>query len=104
MAKKKNVKMGGGYTYRCGKKIALGKRPDQFVIRKLPDELPTEMAEAEQMSSASARVTCDPKHLEKMMSDARSLAPTHHAYVLEETGDEFLIIIDIPVTQFCRNR
>ena len=83
------------YTYRCGQKLKLKKRPDQFVVRRLPDDLPGELhrgaADVEQTSSSSARVTCEPVNLEDLMTESRMLAPTHHAYEAVEAGDEFLI-------------
>lgn len=80
------------YTYRAGKKVMLEKRPDQFVVRALPEEL-QEMGitDAEQVSSRSSRVTTRGTDLEPMMSRARHIAPTHHAYYVADTGDEFLI-------------
>lgn len=79
------------YTYRGGRKTPLKKREDQFVVRRLPHQLPMEMAGAEQVSSSSARVTCRPGALEDLMSEAREFAPTHHAYELAEAGTDFLI-------------
>lgn len=89
MAKKKQPPP--TYTYRGGKRISLKKRPDQFVVRSLPDELPQKMADAKQVSSASSRVTCAPKDLERLMDDAREMAPAHHAYEVADTGGDFLI-------------
>jgi subtilisin-like proprotein convertase family protein/subtilisin family serine protease len=100
MAKKKRAQTSGekkDYTYRCGKRVELIKRPDQFVVRQLPDALPENMA-GEQMSSASTRVTCDANSLESLMSEARRRAPTHHAYQDAETGSDFLITDRVIVT------
>ena len=80
------------YTYRSGKKIPLEKRPDQFVVRALPQELERlGIEDAEQVSSASSRVTTRAMDLEPMMGRARDLAPAHHAYYRSDTGHEFLI-------------
>jgi subtilisin-like proprotein convertase family protein len=78
------------YTYRAGEKLLLNKKPDQFVIRRLPSELP-DGGEAQQVSSASTRITCDPAELERRMAESRKTAVTHHAYEAAETGGEFLI-------------
>ena len=86
------------YTYRSGEKVALNKKPDQFVVRRLPDELPASMAGAGQMSTASARVKCDPGKLEQLMTEGRTLAPTHHAYEATDTGGDFLLTDRIVVT------
>ncbi len=79
------------YTYRCGEKVPLAKKPDQFVVRRLPTELPmTDIRAVSQVSSASCRVTCDAADLEEMMARSREIAPTHHAYT-EAEGSDFLI-------------
>jgi subtilisin-like proprotein convertase family protein/subtilisin family serine protease len=85
------------YTYRGGKKLALKKRPDQFVVRRLPSELPV-LGEALQVSSASARVSCEPDQLEALMGQARETAVAHHAYETTDTGQEFLITDRLIVT------
>lgn len=80
------------YTYRAGRKIVLKKRSDQFVVRALPDELARiGITDAEQVSSASSRVTTRTIELEPLMSRSRHMAPTHHAYYAADTGEEFLI-------------
>jgi hypothetical protein len=80
------------YTYRAGQKLPLEKRPDQFVVRALPGDLTTiGIVNAEQVSSASSRVTTRAADLEPLMSRSRHLAPTHHAYYVAETSEEFLI-------------
>ncbi len=87
------------YTYRAGQKVPLTKRPDQFVVRALPKKLvDIGITDAEQMSSKSARVQCHTNELESLMDKARELAPTHHAYHLAETDEEFLITDRIFVT------
>ncbi|MGH7232450.1 MAG: S8 family serine peptidase, partial [Nitrospiraceae bacterium] len=87
------------YTYRAGKKVMLEKRPDQFVVRALPEELQSMgIEDAEQVSPASSRVTTRSTDLEPAMSRARHVAPTHHAYYLAETGAEFLITDRVFVT------
>jgi subtilisin family serine protease len=88
------------YTYRAGQRIVLEKRPDQFVVRTLPDEL-MDLGftdPAERVSSASSRVTTRATDLEPLMSRSRQLAPTHHAYYEAETGQEFLITDRLFVT------
>ncbi len=85
------------YTYRGGEKLELGKKPDQLVVRALPETL----AQAEaftvdasnmvQVSSASTRVVASETELEDMMAVGRRIAPTHHAYFDTETGSDFLI-------------
>lgn len=87
------------YTYRAGQKIVLEKQPNQFVVRALPDELADiGISEAEQVSSASSRVTTHSDELEPLMSRSRDVAPTHHAYYEAETGQEFLITDRVFVT------
>ncbi len=87
------------YTYRAGQKIVLEKQPNQFVVRALPDELANiGISEAEQVSSASSRVTTRSDNLEPLMSQSRYIAPTHHAYYEAETGQEFLITDRVFVT------
>ena len=98
MPTNKSTPMNAAYTYRCGTKLKLKKRPDQFVVRRLPDGLPAEMGAAVQMSTASARVTCAIGDLENLMVKARKLAPTHHAYESDDTGGDFLITDRVIVT------
>ena len=86
------------YTYRCGKRVALNKRPDEFVVRRLPELLPSSMVDVQRVSGASTRVKCQAKELEGLMAEARELAPTHHAYELAESADDFLITDRIIVT------
>ncbi|TPG69339.1 peptidase [Brevibacillus laterosporus] len=90
------------YTYRVGQKIILRKQSDQFVVRALPNELEKKMGitDAEQVSSASSRVTTRTTDLENLMTRARDVAPTHHAYYITDTNDEFLITDRVFVT-FC---
>src|SRR5262249_56346441 len=88
------------YTYRSGRKVALEKSPDQFVVRATPERLEEEGIEnAERVSSASSRVTTLADDLEPMMSVARGVATTHHAYYDAETGQEFLLT-DRPTLTF----
>lgn len=88
------------YTYRAGRKVPLKKAADQFVVRALPDAVEDRLgiADAEQVSSASSRVTTRAPDLEPLMSVSRNLAPTHHAYYEAESGDEFLITDRVFVT------
>jgi subtilisin-like proprotein convertase family protein/subtilisin family serine protease len=87
------------YTYRNGQKVVLEKRPDEFVVRAMPEELEKiGIPDAEQVSSASSRVTTRAADLEPLMSRSRHLAPTHHAYYVVDTGEEFLITDRIFVT------
>ncbi len=87
------------YTYRAGKKIELEKSPSEFVVRALPQRLKDAgMADVEQVSSASCRVKTREADLESMMSRGRQVAPTHHAYYLAGTGEEFLITDRVFVT------
>ncbi len=80
------------YTYRSGEKVALTKQPNQLVIRVLPEGVKDmSVIETEQVSSASTRVTCPIDELESSMTRGRHLAPTHHAYTIADTGEEFLI-------------
>ena len=80
------------YTYRGGQRLPLKKKPDEFVVRALPIQAVTLPGRAkEQVSSASTRVVVSPDDLEPAMDKARQLAPTHHAYRLAQTDEEFLI-------------
>src|SRR5262245_66516141 len=79
------------YTYRSGRKVALEKSPDQFVVRATPERLEEEGIEnAERVSSASSRVTTFADDLEPLISAARDVAPTHHAYYHASTRQELL--------------
>lgn len=88
------------YTYRGGKKLDLEKRPDQFIARALPDTLRAAgIAEAgETVSPGSTRVTVPAHELEATMALSREMAPTHHAYTLADTGQDFLITDRVFVT------
>jgi subtilisin-like proprotein convertase family protein/subtilisin family serine protease len=87
------------YTYRAGQKILLEKSPDQFVVRASPERLDAAgIANAERVSSSSSRVVTRAGDLEPMMSASRHIAPTHHAYFVAGTGEEFLITDRIFVT------
>ena len=87
------------YTYRNGEKVLLEKQPDEFVVRALPETLKSlGIEDAEQVSSASSRVTTRTADLEPLMSRSRLLAPTHHAYYESESGEEFLITDRLFVT------
>jgi subtilisin-like proprotein convertase family protein/subtilisin family serine protease len=87
------------YTYRCGEKIVLEKRLDQFVVRALPQELKRiGITDAEQVSASSSRVTTRAIDLEPQMSRSRNVAPTHHAYYMADTHQEFLVTDRLFVT------
>lgn len=88
------------YTYRVGQKVILRKQSDQFVVRALPNELEKKMGitDAEQVSAASSRVTTRTTDLENLMTRARDVAPTHHAYYIADTNNEFLITDRVFVT------
>ena len=80
------------YTYRCNRKVKLEKKPHQFVVRALPDRLrQMGWSEMEQVSSASTRITTTNYNLDAAIDACRSYAPTHHAYQLKNTGEDFLI-------------
>ena len=78
MAKSQQRKKSKEYTYRDGKKVALNKLPDQFVVRRLPDDVIVGDTPA-QVSSASSRVSCKPADLDGLMAQSRQSAVTHHA-------------------------
>ena len=88
------------YTYRGGKKLELAKRPDAFVARALPEALQRAgiADDAEQVSSASSRVRARAQDVDALMARSRALGPTHHAYTLADTGEDFLITDRIFVT------
>src|SRR5262245_35187019 len=80
------------YTYQSGLKVVLKIPDDEFVVRALPERLrELGFADAQQVSSASSRVMTRAPNLEADMSAARHLAPTHHAYYVADSGQEFLI-------------
>lgn len=80
------------YTYHRGNKLLLTKKPDEFVTRALPEVLRANGLDArEQLSSSSTRVAVPPAALEDAMAHARNIAPTHHAYTVSETNDNFLL-------------
>lgn len=87
------------YTYRCGEKIELERRPDQMVVRALPERLDDAAIESsEQVSSASTRIDVNEAELEAMMDRSRAAAPTHHAYYETDSGAEFLITDRVFIT------
>lgn len=87
------------YTYRGGVKIALTKQPDAFVVRASPERVrDLGIAHAEPVSPGSTRVETPPAELETLMSRSRAVAPTHHAYTLGDTSQEFLITDRVFVT------
>lgn len=87
------------YTYRGGKKIELNISPDQMVVRALPDQLTdSAIIGAEQVSSASTRITTSAADLDAAMARSRELGPTHHVYSESETGADFLITDRVFVT------
>lgn len=87
------------YTYRCGHKVELDKSPDQMVVRAQPDQLTDPaIVNAEQVSSASTRITTRALDLDSAMERSREIAPTHHAYSETESGAEFLITDRVFVT------
>ncbi len=86
------------YTYRGGRRIELEKSPDEFVARAEPDRLRPAGIDATPVSPASSRAHTDPAELETMMARSREVAPTHHAYAVAGTGQDFLITDRIFVT------
>ena len=87
------------YTYRAGKKVTLEKSPDQFVVRTSPEDLKRlGIDTTERVSPASTRVRTNSTELEGDMARARTVAPTHHAYYLADSGAEFLITDRVVVT------
>lgn len=88
------------YTYRAGQKVMLSKEANQFVVRLKPDEVKKNMGvtDVEEVSPSSTRVTLKSNELEGFMEKSREIAPTHHAYTLVNTEQEFLITDRIFVT------
>jgi subtilisin-like proprotein convertase family protein len=79
--------------------VPLTRRPDQFVIRAAPEVAAgAGWSETEQMSPHSTRVKTAPADLDAEMARARAIAPTHHAYDVAATGQEFLITDRVFVT------
>src|ERR1700741_650686 len=80
------------YTYRGGRRIALRKSADEFVVRATGPAVDAVGArKAIQMASASTRLTVRPEEMGAKMAKAREIAPTHHAYQVADTDAEFLI-------------
>jgi len=87
-----NKRVAPTYTYRHGKKMALAKATDKFVVRAVGEAVDAlQPRTAVRMSSESTRVKVRPSELEAKMAQSRKIAPTHHAYNVTETGAEFLI-------------
>jgi subtilisin-like proprotein convertase family protein/subtilisin family serine protease len=89
----------GVYTYRGGEKVVLSKVRDQLIARVEPDKL-AEMGfqNAQQVSSASSRITVAPSKLDDAINQLRQVAPTHHAYQVAETGEDYLISDRVLIT------
>lgn len=80
------------YTYRNGEKLALTKKPDEYVVRMLPDKVfALGLGAGEQVSSASTRVRVPAAKLNKEMERARESGIAHHGYTDAQTGQELLI-------------
>jgi len=80
------------YTYYAGKRVALRKLDDRFVVRAAPDAVAAaKLQPGERMSPSSLRVTTSPAELEQDMARAREVGVTHHAYELADSSREFLI-------------
>lgn len=80
------------YTYRGGRRIELDKRADEFVVRAAPEALGALGAsELERVSPSSTRGHVAPGDLDATMMRSRAIAPTHHAYTVAESGQDFLI-------------
>ncbi len=89
----------GVYTYRGGEKVVLSKVRDQIVARIQPDQLKDiGFDRPQQVSSASSRITVDPAQLDATMRQLRQVAPTHHAYQVAATGEDYLITDRVFVT------
>jgi subtilisin-like proprotein convertase family protein len=90
------------YTYRGGQRLVLKKEPDQFVVRATPGRVAAEgLANpnaVEELSPTSSRVATSPETLDATMAASREIAPTHHAYTVAESGQEFLITDRVMVT------
>jgi subtilisin-like proprotein convertase family protein/subtilisin family serine protease len=87
------------YTYRDGSRVTLTKRPDQFVMRALPDDAARAgFVAAERVSPHSSRINTTATDLEADMSRARAVSVTHHAYDDVASGQEFLITDRVIVT------
>lgn len=87
------------YTYRNGKKILLSKKDNQFVVRTTSSNINLDKAtNAETLGTQATRMTVLPADLETMMSENREIAPTHHAYMMEDTNEDFIISDRIIVT------
>ena len=89
------VKEYDNYTYRAGKKVKLRKSPDKIVIRQRPEELLGRgiADNFKQISSHSTQIKTSETELENVMTQARNIAPTYHAYY-EENGDTAFQITD----------
>ncbi len=82
----------GVYTYRGGEKVVLSKVHDQLIARVEPEQLATMgFQNAQQVSSASSRIVVAAAQLDDVMNQLRQVAPTHHAYQVAETGEDYLI-------------
>lgn len=88
------------YSYRNGKKVALYKKSDEFVVRTptVPQLTGTGAMPAERVSPASTRMKVSAAELESAMAASRAIAPTHHAYYQAQTDQSFDITDRILVT------
>ncbi len=84
------------YTYHAGEKLMLKKKPDQMVVRALPDVLEKAgIHSLERVSSASSRVSgIAHEKLDQLMVRARGLAVTHHAYEVDDSSKSDFLITD----------
>ena len=87
------------YTYRGGEKIELTKSTDEFVVAASAEILRDQgFTRLEPVSPTANRVGVLSSEMEVAMARARYIAPTHHAYSISDTGQEFLISDRIFVT------
>lgn len=87
------------YTYRCGKKVNLLKSPEKIIVRAAHNLLSNlDYLEEEEVSPHATRLRVASEQLEEVMARARHIAPTHHAYSVAETNEDFLITDRVFIT------
>lgn len=87
------------FTYRNGTKVKLTKSDQQFIVSASPAVLEHEgFTQIEQVSTGSSRITTTSSDMEREMARARFIAPTHHVYRLNDSGQDFILTDQVIVT------
>lgn len=80
------------YTYQGRRKLELAHRPSTFVSRAEPDCLRAKgFGVVRALSPHSFLIQSDPETLQIDITRAREIGPSHYAYVIKSTGDDYLV-------------